>query len=286
MAQRRMFNVQIIDSDAFIGMPATTQNLYFHLCMRADDDGFISGPRKIQRMIGASDDDMKLLLAKRFILAFDSGIVVVKHWRIHNYIQKDRYHETLYKEEKATLFMKPDGAYTDHPVLPTEVTKTPELPEKSEENDGVYNVETECIHDVDNTRTQVRLEIGKSNNISSSNEEDCPKRISDARPDEKKSKKKEPISHEHNAYKAAKWLSKQIRKRMPDRKEYTEDDLQRWAEDIDKVHRIDGYDWDLISDILQFSQRSTFWQANILSGAKFRKQFETLMAQEARDGND
>lgn len=115
MAERRMFALKIIDSDAFLDMPDSTQNLYFHLSMRADDDGFISNPKKVMRMIGASDDDMKVLLAKRFMLSFDTGIVVVKHWRIHNYIAKDRYTETIYKEEKATLFVKANGAYTDNP---------------------------------------------------------------------------------------------------------------------------------------------------------------------------
>jgi hypothetical protein len=116
MAERRMFALKIIDSDAFLDMPDSTQNLYFHLSMRADDDGFISNPKKIMRMIGASDDDMKILLSKRFLLAFDTGIVVIKHWRLHNYIAKDRYHETIYKEEKDKLFIKANGAYTDHPI--------------------------------------------------------------------------------------------------------------------------------------------------------------------------
>ena len=99
MAERRMFALKIIDSDAFLDMPVSAQNLYFHLSMRADDDGFISSPKKIMRMIKASDDDMKILLAKRFLLSFDTGIVVIKHWRLHNYIAKDRYTETIYKEE-------------------------------------------------------------------------------------------------------------------------------------------------------------------------------------------
>jgi hypothetical protein len=116
MAERRMFAKSIIDSDAFLDMPCTTQSLYFHLCMRADDDGFVSNPKRIQRMLGASDDDLKILLSKRFILAFDSGVIVIKHWRIHNYIRKDTYRETLYSEEKSQLFEKPDGAYTDHAV--------------------------------------------------------------------------------------------------------------------------------------------------------------------------
>lgn len=112
MAERRMFAKTIIDSDAFLDMPLSTQALYFHLSMRADDDGFINNPKKIQRMIGASDDDFKVLLAKRFLIPFESGIVVIKHWRIHNYIQKDRYKATPYKEEMAMLDIKENNAYT------------------------------------------------------------------------------------------------------------------------------------------------------------------------------
>lgn len=112
MAERRMFAKTIIDSDAFLDMPLSSQALYFHLSMRADDDGFINNPKKIQRMVGASDDDLKLLCAKRFIIPFESGIVVIKHWKIHNYIQKDRYKETMYQEEKALLDVKDNKAYT------------------------------------------------------------------------------------------------------------------------------------------------------------------------------
>lgn len=107
-----MFAKTIIDSDAFIDMPLSTQALYFHLSMRADDDGFINNPKKIQRMIGASDDDLKLLVAKRFIIPFESGIVVIKHWKIHNYIRGDRKKETVYPEEMAMLEEKENGAYT------------------------------------------------------------------------------------------------------------------------------------------------------------------------------
>lgn len=113
MAERRMFAKTIIDSDAFLDMPLSTQALYFHLSMRADDDGFINNPKKIQRMIGASDDDLKVLVAKRFIIPFESGIVVIKHWKIHNYIQKDRYKPTVYAEEKKLIDVKGNGAYTD-----------------------------------------------------------------------------------------------------------------------------------------------------------------------------
>ena len=113
MAERRMFAKTIIDSDAFLDMPLSTQALYFHLSMRADDDGFINNPKKIQRMIGSSDDDLKVLIAKRYLLPFESGVVVIKHWKIHNYIQKDRYKPTVYTEEKSMLAVKANGVYTD-----------------------------------------------------------------------------------------------------------------------------------------------------------------------------
>ena len=108
-----MFAKTVIDSDAFLDMPMSAQALYFHLAMRADDDGFLNNPKKVQRMIGASEDDLRILLAKRFILAFESGVIVIKHWRVHNYLRSDRYNPTIYTEEKAKLTVKPNGAYTE-----------------------------------------------------------------------------------------------------------------------------------------------------------------------------
>jgi hypothetical protein len=127
MAERRMFAKTIIDSDAFLDMPLTAQALYFHLSMRADDDGFNNNPKKIQRMIGAGNDDLQLLIDKNFIISFESGVIVIKHWKMHNYIQKDRYHETVYQEEKAMLQTNKNKSYTL------------------------------CIQDVYNLDTQVRL---------------------------------------------------------------------------------------------------------------------------------
>jgi hypothetical protein len=127
-----MFAKTIIDSDMFLDMPLSTQALYFHLSMRADDDGFINNPRKIQRMVGASDDDLKILIMKRFILPFDSGVVVIKHWKIHNYIRNDRYKETVYQDEKAQLLLKENGAYTE--------LSAPGIPD---DNQTVYQMETQ-----------------------------------------------------------------------------------------------------------------------------------------------
>jgi hypothetical protein len=117
-----MFTMKIVDSDAFLDMPLSTQCLYFHLNMRADDDGFISNPKRIKRLIGASDDDLKLLVAKRFVLEFDDGVIVIKHWRMHNTIQKDRYTPTAYQDELSLLGVKQNKAYslTEGEIIPLE----------------------------------------------------------------------------------------------------------------------------------------------------------------------
>lgn len=113
MADKRMFSKKIIDSDEFLDMPLSTQALYFHLSMRADDDGFVNNPKKIQRTIGASDDDCRLLLMKKYILCFDeSGVIVITHWKLHNYIQKDRYKATIYQDEYAMLKEQENKVYT------------------------------------------------------------------------------------------------------------------------------------------------------------------------------
>ena len=113
MAQRRMISLQIADTDAFLEMPPTSQLLYFHLTMRADDEGFVNNPRRISKLIGAQDDDLKVLIAKRFVLTFESGVVVIKHWLIHNTIRMDRFKETVYQDEKNSLTVKRNKSYTE-----------------------------------------------------------------------------------------------------------------------------------------------------------------------------
>lgn len=132
MAERRMFSKTVIDSDAFIEMPLSAQALYFHLAMRADDDGFVNNPNRIRKDIGAAEDDMKLLIIKRFVISFDSGVIVIKHWKMHNYIQNDRYKPTTYTKERARLMVCENKAYT------------------------------ECIHNVSTVDTQVSLELVQS----------------------------------------------------------------------------------------------------------------------------
>ena len=108
-----MLSKKILESDDFLDMPLSTQALYVHMVMEADDDGFLNSPKKVLRSIGASEDDVRLLITKRFILTFDSGVVVIKHWWIHNTKRKDRYKPTQYQEEYRLLTIKDNGAYTD-----------------------------------------------------------------------------------------------------------------------------------------------------------------------------
>ena len=138
MAERRMFAKTIIDSDVFTDMPISARLLYYDLAMRADDDGFVNSPKKIMKFVGASVDDMNVLIAKQFIIPFESGVVVIKHWKIHNYIQKDRYKATSYQAEKESLTLKNGTYYTD------------DLPD-------VSNLDTGCIQDVYSLDTQDRL---------------------------------------------------------------------------------------------------------------------------------
>lgn len=108
-----MFSLDIIDTDEFLEMPVSSRELYFELGLRADDDGFIGNPKRIMKMCNASDDDIKNLGSKKFIIGFDNGIIVIRHWKIHNYIQSDRYHETIYLDKKEQILIEDNGVYTN-----------------------------------------------------------------------------------------------------------------------------------------------------------------------------
>lgn len=137
MAKKRMFNNSVLDTDAFLDLPLSTQALYFHLNLRADDDGFISNPKRIQQYIGASEDDLKLLVLKSFVIAFDDGVIVIKHWRMHNTIRNDRYQPTNFQEDLALLGIKENKAYT----LNVSKVETEYIPNGNQ-------METKCIPNV------------------------------------------------------------------------------------------------------------------------------------------
>jgi hypothetical protein len=134
MANKRMFSNDVISNDTFLEMPDSSQNLYFHLSMGADDDGFISNYKSIMRMLGKKEDDLKVLILKNFVIPFENGILVIRHWRMNNYIQKDRYKETVFKKEKLLL---------------------------STDENNVYNLDTNCIHSIDKNRID-KISIDKN----------------------------------------------------------------------------------------------------------------------------
>ena len=142
MAEKRMFSLSVIDSDDFTSMPTAAQLLYFHLAMRADDDGFVNKPRQIMSFVGAKDDDMKVLISKQYVIPFDNGIIVIRHWRLHNCIRKDTYHPSKYVAEREQLTVSADGSYT--------VSETP------------YQLRDEPVTDSLRTRTVDKNRIDKN----------------------------------------------------------------------------------------------------------------------------
>lgn len=141
MAERRMMSKKIIDTDNFLDMPQSTQCLYFHLLLRADDDGFIQSPKSIMRITGCKDDDLKLLVAKGFVIGFETGVIVIRHWRIHNYVQSDRYSKSELPEAKQVELKNKVYEVVEPPMNP----------------DNTY-MDTKCIQNVYNLDTQIRID--------------------------------------------------------------------------------------------------------------------------------
>lgn len=178
MAERRSFAKKIIDSDSFLDMPVTTRLLYYDLSMRADDDGFVDCPKKVMRLVGASPDDLKLLAAKQFIIPFDSGIVVIRHWRIHNYIQNDRHKDTVYQTEREMLEIADDKAYemaeslvnTDciqngYRMDTLRETENKERREESSKEESKENKDKEKMKLINNDRELININNNSINNI-------------------------------------------------------------------------------------------------------------------------
>lgn len=155
MAEKRMFAKTIIDSDLFLDMPTSSRLFYYDLGMRADDDGFVDSPKKIMKITGATQDDLNILILKNFIIPFESGIIVIKHWKINNSIQKDRYHPTKYINEKNSLVTSENKEYL-RCIQNGYITE-------STENQGK---EESCIHDVSNLDTEIRLDKTRLDKIS------------------------------------------------------------------------------------------------------------------------
>lgn len=242
-----MFSKQIVDSDAFLEMPLSTQALYFHLSMRADDDGFLNNAGKIRRIIGASEDDMKLLILKKFVISFEGGVIVIKHWRINNYLRNDRYHETVYLEEKSMLDIRKNGAYS----LKTEI----DIPDCNqsvtqytvEENREVKSIEGEC-----NTHTHEEVDFDE---IWRYTYEAYPKKSNHASAKTEWMNKLLPVV-EQNRKKMAKLIWKAVKLFVNDYKEKNPDDtayryiptfnkwitedLDYWLAEVERRDRVGG----------------------------------------------
>ena len=167
MAQKRMFSLSVVDTDKFLEMPVSARLLYYELGMRADDDGFVDNWKKILLFTGLKEDDVKILIAKDFIIPFESGIIVIKHWRMNNYLQNDRVKATTHQNELKSLKLDENNVYT---LDTTCIHHKNDEPQKIPESTDVYTLDTTCIHSIDknsieeNRLDEIRLE---ENNISS-----------------------------------------------------------------------------------------------------------------------
>lgn len=176
MAEKRMFSIKLIDTDLFLELPISSQNLYFHLGMRADDDGFVDKPKTIMKVVGAKEDDLKILIMKRFIIPFDNGLIVIRHWRLNNYLRSDRYNETKYLEEKSMLSIKENGEYElkNDVGIPSGLPNTINLNLNTNNNslDNTYNlVENKEINKETKETKSPRHKYGKYQRILLTNDE-------------------------------------------------------------------------------------------------------------------
>lgn len=244
MAERRMFSKVITDSDDFLDLPSSSQTLYFHLAMHADDDGFTSNPKTVMRMIGARDDDLKILIAKNFILTFDSSsVIVIRDWRLQNAIRKDRKKPTLYQNELKTLEDK-NGSYTH--VKNTDIAggATTGQPDDNQ-------VTTKRQHRLGKVRLgKVSIEKKRAKN---------------------RTNHKSKIYDENSDYmKLAKFMFKEIRKNDP---KYKEPNWNRWADDFRKLVELDNRNKSEVCQVIKNIYQDEFWKKNILSPSKLRSKY-------------
>lgn len=254
-----MFSPDIVSSDAFLDMPASSQVLYFHLAMRADDDGFVT-PKMVMRLLGSAEDDLKVLLGKRFLLPFESGVVVIKHWLIHNLIRADLYKETTYLKEKSLLGLNEYGAYTELRDGVAEL-KTIESPEWLKRRRG--EVRTASVPQAVHRLGKDRLGKDRLDNTGEESPDDT------IEPIQKKAK------YSEEDMKMVDLLISLIVQNTPEW--VLKGNKDTWAEHIEKLHRIDGRTYEQIEYMIRWTQADPFWRQNILSTAKLREKFNDLI---------
>jgi len=265
MANRRMFSMDIVGADKFLDMPASAQALYFHLGMRADDDGFLASPVSVLRMIGSCKDDLTLLAAKGFVIPFASGVCVIRHWGINNYIQSDRYHPTIHAEEKAQL---------------VKTRNTYDFPASTGDN-FVSRLDTTCTQPVSILDTEVRLGYI----------EEYPNGYSPLEPagsgaEKEASPKRKPPQYAPASkhYRAAKWLADDCQKTQASFRYPSEASLQQQADALRKLEELDGVPWEQVRETLMFARADDFWQANTQSAVPFRKKYNQIRGALERAG--
>ena len=255
MAQRRMFSKKITNTDQFLDLPLSSQALYFHLNMNADDDGFVNNVRSIIRLVGASNDDFKLLVAKQFVITFNDGITVIRDWRIHNYIQKDRRQPTLYKEELKQLGLDENNRYIKDP-------------------NHVSNLDTECIQPV----STGKVRLGKvSKDIDKDSKEDKRSLAKESAKDKKApcpKHKKRVYDKDSDYYKLSEFFISQIKKNNPN---FKDPNIQKWSDDLRKIVEIDKRDKHGVAMLIKWVQKDSFWMSNVLSPAKLREKYDQLI---------
>ena len=250
MAGRRMFARSVIGSARFLRMPQSSRLLYYDLGMAADDDGVVEA-FSVMRTTGASEDDLRVLAARQFVKVINDDLVsVILDWRQNNQIRKDRYTPTIYQKELFELGITGNSNFLGLP-------------------DGNQNA---VFGNQNGNQRETQYSIGQVNT--------SPSGFADREPDKTESKEqaKKLFPPDSDAYMAACCLRDEIAQRLPTASPPSEKQLQSWADAFDKCHRLDGHDWDEIERVLLFSQADKFWQKNILSGEKFRKQYTTLLA--------
>ena len=235
-----MFSLAITDSDIFLDMPMSTQCLYFHLGMRADDEGFINNPRKIIRMLGSNEDELKILIAKKLVILFETGVSVITHWNVHNKIRKDRVKVTHHLEEKSLLVMKEDQTY--------------ELSSTLQPNDN--QMTTKCQHSIGKVSLVEAsiVEVSKEKKIKTSKSYD-------------------------DALRLANYLYQHIKKFNPNHKKPNLDtwakdiDLAIRIDNRTVQELKDCIVW------IYSTEEGVFWRPNVLSGKKLRANFDTMNMQ-------
>ena len=300
MADKRMFSKSIIESDLFIDMPVSARLLYYDLGMRGDDDGFVDSPKRVLRMTGASDDDLKVLIIKQFLIPFDSGVVVIRHWKLHNYIRSDRYKPTRYQTEKKQLYLDetnaycllPDGIPTDNQVtticlpigIPTDNQMSTDcLPTGSIEENRLDKSRGEENSLEENSKTFSSPDFAAGEVGGGENQQESGQEKSEPRQTKSvnKSKHRQPKHYEHDSkyYKAAVWLRDKFAANSKNKiREPTEANLQSCADTFRLMETSDELPWKDIRAVLAWATDNEFWRKNIQTAGSFRKHYNRLVA--------